>query len=441
MTPRPLTRTLVPVALAAIAVASCGSDDGGDASSSSEAPSGTEAMPAGTDATSDTMAEGTTAEGTAAEGTTGDTTSEGTAATGTAAEGTAAEGSAGGGEATSLVDVCPDPMVIQTDWFPEAEHGALYQLLGDDYEVDVDQRVVRGSLVTSAGETGIDIEIRTGGPAIGNQTVAAEAYSDDSIVLAYANTEAQVLQHDDTPLVSIIAPLEINPQIIYWDPETYPEIETLSDLGEQGVTINIFGGGVFSDVFVANGTWSADQVDPSYDGSPARFISEDGAIAQQGFASAEPYSYEFEFDDWGKRVAFQTLHDAGFEVYSQTLAARPGDLEELSDCFSEFVPMVQQAAIDFVNEPQRTNAIIVDAVAQYDDFWQYSEGLAEYSVETQIDLGLVGNGPDGTLGNMEEERIQAVIEQIRDEAGLDVSADLTASDLFTNEFVDEGIGL
>ena len=43
-----------------------------------------------------------------------------------------------------------------------------------------------------------------------------------SITLGYANTEAQVLQYAEAPLLSVVAPLEMNPQIIYWDPETYP---------------------------------------------------------------------------------------------------------------------------------------------------------------------------------------------------------------------------
>ena len=41
---------------------------------------------------------------------------------------------------------------------------------------------------------------------------------------------------------------------------------------------------------------------------------------------------------------------------------------------------------------------------------------------------------------MDEARIQGVLDQIRD-AGLDVPAELVATDLFTNQFVDEGIGL
>ena len=32
----------------------------------------------------------------------------------------------------SLADVCPSTIVVQTDWFPESEHGGIYQLMGDD---------------------------------------------------------------------------------------------------------------------------------------------------------------------------------------------------------------------------------------------------------------------------------------------------------------------
>ncbi len=341
--------------------------------------------------------------------------------------------------ADGLAAVCPDPLVIQTDWFPEAEHGALYELIGEGYEVDTGQKVVRGPMVAGGQPTGIDIEVRAGGPAISNP-VSVAMHTDDGIHLGYGNTEGQVLRYDETPTISVVAPLEINPQIIYWDPQTYPDIETLADLGEEGVTINVFQGGSFSRVFVAEGIWHADQIDPSYDGSPQRFIGEDGAIAQQGFASAEPYTYEHVYEDWGRPLAFQTLHDAGFEVYSQTLTVVPDRLEELAPCLEQVVPLVQQAAIDFIDAPERANAIIIDAVARFDTFWTYDEGLAEFSVQTQRDLGFVGNGPDDTLGNLDGERIQGVVDQLRD-AGLEVDADLTAEDLYTNEFIDESIGM
>ena len=34
----------------------------------------------------------------------------------------------------ALAGVCPDVVTIQTDWNPEAEHGCLYEMVGDDYD-------------------------------------------------------------------------------------------------------------------------------------------------------------------------------------------------------------------------------------------------------------------------------------------------------------------
>lgn len=339
-----------------------------------------------------------------------------------------------------LVDVCPDPVIIQTDWFPEAEHGATYQLVGEDYVVDVENQTVGGNLIAGGEDTGIDVEVRTGGPAIGDQPVSTQLYTEPGIHLGFVSTDEAVAFADDAPTVAVVAPLEKNPQIIMWDPATYPDVETIADLGEAGVTVNVFGGGTFAEVLAAQGTLDPGQIDPSYDGSPARFIAEGGAIAQQGFASAEPYNYEIVFEDWGKPIAFQLIHDAGFQVYSQALAVRADAVEELRPCLEVLVPIIQQSAVDYASSPDRVNAMIIDAVEQYDSFWVYDEGVAEYSIATQVELGLVGNGPDTTLGNMQPERIQAVIDAMT-AAGMDVKEGLTAADISTNEFIDESIGL
>ena len=36
-----------------------------------------------------------------------------------------------------LADVCPSPLVVQTDWFPESEHGAMYEVVGADHPAGV----------------------------------------------------------------------------------------------------------------------------------------------------------------------------------------------------------------------------------------------------------------------------------------------------------------
>ena len=163
-----------------------------------------------------------------------------------------------------------------------------------------------------------------------------------------------------------------------------PDVECIADVGEIDITISVFGPEVFSEVFIAQGIWSADQVDPSYDGSPANFIASQGSIAQQGFASAEPFNYRNTYEEWGKDVKYQLLHDAGFPVYSQTLAIRSDDKVSLDACLRDLVPIIQRAVVNFSSNPDSTNALIVDAVESFNSFWVYGEEIADYSVKTPV---------------------------------------------------------
>ncbi len=340
-----------------------------------------------------------------------------------------------------LAGVCPSPLVMQTAWFPQSEFGPLYHLIGDDYVVDTENQIVSGPMVLDGVDLGIDFEVRTGGPAIGYAPVSSYMYTDNSIHLGHASTDSQILQWADAPMVSVVATFEKNAQIVMWDPETYPNVNSIADLGREKVTVNVFAGGVFPSVLVAQGILSEGQLEPSYDGSPARFVSEGGAIAQQGIVSAEVYTYENTFGEWGKPVAFELLHDAGYQTYSQTIGVRAGELSKMAPCLERLVPVVQQAVVSFELSPDRANAIIVDAVEKYGAAWVYPLDLAEFSVQAQREYGLIGNGPDATVGNMEKSRVQAVLDAIlATDLADDVAEDLTANDLFTNKFIDPDIG-
>jgi len=240
-------------------------------------------------------------------------------------------------------------------------------------------------------------------------------------------------------MLSVVAPLEKNPQMIMWDPETYPDVEDLSDLGELGVTINIFAGQTYADVFTALGVLSADQIDPSYDATPARFIAEQGKIAQQGFASSEPYAYKNTYEEWGKDVAFTLLNDNGFPIYSQTIAIKPSDKDAMDACLTELVPIFQQSVVSYHSDPSGANATILDVNEQLDDGWVYTAGNAEFAAGAMAEYGLVGNGPDSTVGNMDTDRIQEMIDNIA-LAGLEFQDGLTPADIVTNEYIDPSIG-
>lgn len=370
------------------------------------------------------------------------TTAAGESTASSAAGGT--ETSGGGAGGTSLKGVCPDTITIQTDWNPEAEHGGIYELVGDGYEVDADKKIVTGPLVAGGEDTGIKVSIRTGGPAIGFQTVVSQMYQDKDITLGYVYTDEAIQHYADMPTLSVFAGLDKNPQIIMWDPETYPDVETIADLKETGAKVRYFDGAAYMEYFKQNDILTEDQLDGSYDGTPAVFVSQEGKIAQQGFASAEPYIYKNEVENWGKDVAFQLVHDAGWQPYSGPLAMRKEDYESLKECMALFVPIAQQAQVDFMNSPDETNALILELVEAYNTGWVYTQGVADFSVQQMTDLGIVGNGPNETLGDHDEDRVAELIEKaipVYESTGEEVDKDLKPADIVTNEFIDTSIKL
>ncbi|AXH34934.1 ABC transporter substrate-binding protein [Humibacter sp. BT305] len=287
------------------------------------------------------------------------------------------------------------------------------------------------------------MEVRSGGPAIGFQTVTSQQYTDPSITLGYANTDEAVQLSADMPTTAVFAPFEVGPQIIMWDPATYPDVKTIADLGRTDAVVRYFGGAAYMEYLMGSGILPASHVDGSYDGTPANFVAAGGKDAQQGFATVEPYVYENELSSWGKPVAYQLIHDAGYPIYASALSVRTGDLESLSPCLTKLVPIVQQATVDYYADPAATNDLILEAVDQFDNGWVYTPGVAAYSAKTQVDLGLVGNGSNETVGDFDMDRIQKIIDittPLFDEQGTPPAAGLTPDSIATNEFIDTSIG-
>jgi hypothetical protein len=341
---------------------------------------------------------------------------------------------------------CPADIRIATDWFPEAEHGHLYELIGDDYTIETESEFsVTGPLMASGEYTGVDVTVISGGAA-SSAFLQPDAmmYADDTIFMGYVGSDEAVVHSGEFPTVGVYAPLEKDPQMIMWDPETLPEVETIADLGAAGTQIRLFPGGFYIDYFLSEGIVTEAQLDYSYDGSPAGFVAAAGTVAQQGFASAEPYIYENEIAEWGKPVAYELINDAGYPKYAAVVSVIPENVTEYADCLTALVPVLQQATVDYYASPDETNAVILDAVATYDTFWVYSQGVADFSVATQVEIGLVGNGTDDIVGNVDFDRVQSLVDIATGMYGADteknIVAGLTAEDIFTDQFIDPSIG-
>jgi hypothetical protein len=88
---------------------------------------------------------------------------------------------------------------------------------------------------------------------------------------------------------------------------------------------------------------------------------------------------------------------------------------------------------------------VVQAVAaDAGSVWSYSPGLADFAVKTMRERKLVGNGPNATLGDMDEARIArmiAILQPVFAAQNKPIKPGLTPDQVVTNEFVDPSIGL
>jgi hypothetical protein len=342
------------------------------------------------------------------------------------------------GNPLDLADVCASPVVVQTDWYPQAEHGGVYELLGDDYTVDAQNGSTTGSLVFQGTDTGVDLEIRAGGPFI-ESPVVTELFLDDAITFGFVGSDVALSRYGEAPTLAVFNALVINPQIILWNASKHPAVSTIAEIAKEVSAVSVFGDRPYMRYLVSQGVVASDKVDTNYKGS-LMLATDD--IAHQGFATSEPFRYA-NLESGAIDTAYQLVHDAGWTSYPQNLAINKLRLEALRPCLARLVPMMQQAQIDFVTSPDRTVATILDVVTQLDTTWSQSAELANYAVATMKQLGIVGNGDTPTFGDFESPRLDDFITRavpILREQGLAIP-ELAARDIATNEFLNPDISL
>ena len=338
-----------------------------------------------------------------------------------------------------LSGVCPKNMVLQTDWFPEAEYGAYFSLIGNKGKLNVKKGAYKGPL----GKTGVNLEIRAGGPFIGQQTVQSLMYQDDSITLGLVHTDDAVRFSKRLPTVSVVAPLEHSPLAVVWDPAKH-NFKSWKEIGESGAKILVFTKAVnYVPFLIKKGTVPESSFDDSFDGSYSRFVG-DTSLLQQAFVTETPYRLKNEIKEYGRDVGVLLVSKSGYDPYLSSLAVKKGKLNELSGCLARLVPIIQQAQIDFLKNPTATNKVMVDVVTKMKTFWTLSmAGLAD-GVAKMKQFKIVSNGNDKTLGNMVPKRVQQVIDDFHATFGDDVrTADpnVKPDTIMTNKFVDKNIHL
>jgi hypothetical protein len=358
---------------------------------------------------------------------------------------------AGSGNAVDLRGDCPSTIVVQTSWDPTAESfGALYGLIGPNPQIDDKQKRVTGALTAQGKDTGVKLELRAGGPAIGFEKATTQLYADRKIHLAVANASDEVIQLSQTqPTLAVLALVDLDPQLILWDPATHPEWKTIADIGQTDAKVLYFGGDTYMEYLIGTGILKKSQVDGSFDGSPARFVAEQGEVAQSGYATSDPYVLEKATPEWGKPVKFQLVYRTGYPNYGSLLTIRSRDKDALAPCLKKLVPIVQQSQVDVHTKPAVQNQVI-DLTLQLSEAYKsgnpYTKESAQFALAQEQRLKLTGDGspPDHTIGNFDMARIQRMIEIVGPIfAGQKkpIKEGLKPEEVATNEFINTKIAI
>jgi hypothetical protein len=337
----------------------------------------------------------------------------------------------------SLAGVCPDPVVVQTSWWPESTHGGIYQLLGSKATVDTGRKVIRGPLVSRGVETGVDLEIRPGGPARGQESVAALMKSDPGITLGQQATEDQVLGWaQGIPTVGVIAPFYVDPVVYIWDKKLHPDFNSIQDIGQTDTTVYTFRS-ANSDYLTGSGILRASQLDYSYDGSPSLFMAKPGSVVG-GFSTNEPFIYR----SLGRDVDYAYVADTGYPNYRNAWTVRSDQQLKLAPCLRRLVPMMQRAMIEFMAKPRPALERIVQLNTQYKTSFPYPMAQAEYGVQVMKSDGLVADTRWGGFGAFDPARNRRMVDILRPiytAQRQNVPADLTGDALATNQYLDPSI--
>lgn len=350
---------------------------------------------------------------------------------------------------TPLAEVCPSPFYIQKDWLAQAEQGVLYQLIG------AGGRMESGRYTGPLGATGIELVLLEGGSGIGlgdGETAYSSLFNGNSRAgvvphLGFQELDNAFIFSKRFPVVGVFAPLEIAPSGLIWDVGTYPQgfhsLEDLIAFGQSGqgmiyvsTITRTFGlwllrSGVPREAFVEG-----------YRGDGENFVTHNGTWLNQGFMTSEVWKFSHG-NGWGKPVAGVTVNELGYPTITGMISVAAPRLEELAPCLARMVPLMQQAAIDYLADPAEVNGVIeaFNTAGLGASWWKTPAALNAFSAAEQKARGLVGNGPNGVIGDFDMERVarmRAIVTPWLDERA---NPDVRPEDVVTNRFIDPAIGL
>jgi NitT/TauT family transport system substrate-binding protein len=291
-------------------------------------------------------------------------------------------------------------VAVQLNWYPEAEHGGIYQAFaGGTY-----------------AEAGLDVDIRPGGRLT---PVAAEVHLGRS-QFAIANADdVVVFREQGMDVVAVLAASQDNPRCILVREES--GVESFADLANK--TLQRQAGRPFLEFMRAEGLLDKVREVP-YHGSVAALVA-DPNVTIQAYSYSEPLLARQQ----GVQVRTLMVSDLGWNPYSSVLITSGQVIRDDPQLVRTFVEATRRGWQNYLTNPSLGNAAILSA----NKHGMTAETL-EFGTEGLRGLSLPEGMPAEELGTMSSERWKALVDQMVALKLVDASK-VKPEDCFTTEFL------
>ena len=271
------------------------------------------------------------------------------------------------------------PVKLQTDWYPQPEHGGFYDAQIRGYYKD----------------EGLDVTILPGGPYVNSsQEVAANAVqfamgSSDNVLESVGN---------GAPLVAVMATMQSDPQAVMVHQDS--PVHSFKDLDGHAVAIRLGASTWFEYLVKRYQLKNVREIPATY--SVANFLQDPGYI-QQIFVTSEPFFAR----QAGAPVRTMLISETGYNPYRVVTTSR-AFLQQHPETVAKFVRASVRGWRDYLKNPDDINAAIskLNPAMSVPQMKFSYEGLRDQHF-------IAGNDPGGAdLGRFDPARWTSMYQQL-----------------------------
>jgi NitT/TauT family transport system substrate-binding protein len=298
--------------------------------------------------------------------------------------------------------VAADKVVFVTNWYAEAEHGGFYQGVAEG----IYQR------------HGLDVTIKMGGPQVNVYQLLLAGQADFAMGYDIATLNAV---EQGLPLVTVAATFQADPAVMI----AHADVNDLADLKTRILLIGQASETTFWPWLKAKYGFTDAQKRP-YSFSVQQFLV-DKNIAQQGYATSEPYSIQ----KGGVIPKVFLLAASGYPPYAETIVTLQKTVQEKPDMIRRFIAASAEGWRRYLANPAPGNALIKR------DNREIEDGLLAFGVARMKDFSLVTGGEAAKQGilTMTDARWKQTFDFMA-QAGL-IKRDVDYRKAYTLQFVKE----